>query len=63
MTNYPLCPFYENEKKKTLYCEGKKIEFPNNTDRMQWLNMHCCSQYYKICKFYTELMQKYDMYN
>ena len=59
MNTYPLCPFYETEVKNMLFCEGKKIFFPSREDRTRWLGMHCCSQKYKICKFYSEIMKNY----
>lgn len=63
MASYPACPFYEEEQKGILYCEGAKVHFPTDKDRGMWMKLHCCSSDYKICKFYNELMEKYDSDN
>lgn len=60
MKYYAKCPFYKEEKQRQLICEAKIIAFPDKEDRSEWLKMHCCSWNYKICKFYKELMKKYD---
>ena len=59
MGDQALCPFYEFEKKSTLHCEYSAIKFPGRADRDTWMNMHCNSWNFKICKFYKELMKKY----
>ncbi len=60
MKYYAKCPFYEDVKNRQLICEAKVIRFPSPEDRSVWLSMHCCSWNFKICKFYKELMKKYD---
>jgi len=57
---YPLCPFYEAEKNNVLFCEGTNVRFPSREYRGMWMEMHCYSRKYKMCKFYVELMKKYD---
>jgi len=59
MGDQALCPFYELEKKSTLYCEHSNIKFPGRKDRDIWMSMHCNTWNFKICKFYKELMKKY----
>ena len=58
-TDYLLCPFYEYEKNGVLHCENRSIEFPDRIERIKWLENHCASWDYKICKFYCEQMKKY----
>lgn len=58
-TDYLLCPFYEYEKNGVLHCENCSIEFPDRIERIKWLENHCASWDYKICKFYCEQMKKY----
>lgn len=60
MALYAICPFYEYEKCGTLHCEKQNIKFPCRSDRNMWIKMHCGSWDFKFCKFYTELMKKYD---
>jgi len=60
VASYALCPFYEADDKSGLLCESGLLSFPGKSDRTLWLKMHCCSWNFKICKFYTELMRKYD---
>jgi len=60
MTDYAICPFYEYEKNGILHCEHGNINFPERSDRNLWMKMHCNSWEHKICKFYTELMRKYN---
>lgn len=59
MADYALCPFYEFEKRGTLFCEGTVIKFPKRDDRNEWMHMHCNSWNFKICKFYSEQMKRY----
>ena len=61
MATYALCPFYEMEDRGDLLCESGRVRFAGNNDRRIWLKMHCCSWDFKICKFYGELMKKYNM--
>lgn len=60
MSAYVMCPFYETEDKSKLFCEGGVIKFPSLNDRTTWLKMHCCTWDFKICKFYNEIMKKYE---
>ncbi len=60
MADYALCPFYEYEKNGILHCESKIIEFPSHPERKSWLKFHCHSWDFKICKFYSQLIKKYD---
>lgn len=60
MSDYAICPFYEYEKNGTLHCEGQNIKFPSRPERNMWMKMHCNSWNFKICKFYSGLMKKYD---
>ena len=57
MAIYALCPFYESEKNNVLFCEGTNVHFPSREYRGMWMEMHCFSRKYKICKFYIELMK------
>ena len=60
MSDYAICPFYEYEKNGTLHCEGQNIKFPSRPERNMWMKMPCNSWNFKICKFYSCLMKKYD---
>lgn len=60
MATYAECPFYEKEKDHVLFCEGAEVHFPTNRYHDLWMNMHCFSSKYQICKYYIELMEKYD---
>lgn len=60
MAFHALCPFYEKVWRDTLHCENGEICFPDKTDKVTWLRMHCCSWDFRICKFYRVLMKKYD---
>ncbi len=60
MASYAMCPFYEAEKNMVLFCEGTNVQFPTNKYRDVWMGMHCFSQKYKMCKYYIELMERYD---
>lgn len=60
MLEYPLCPFYESETRGVINCENRKFTFNHIRDKNVWLNTHCCSWNFKICKFYTEQMKKYE---
>lgn len=59
MSKYPLCPFYQFEDKRQLFCEGTTIEFPDRVERGTWMQRHCCSWDFKICNFYRKVMKKY----
>ena len=63
MSDYALCPFYEFEKNCTLHCEHGVVKFPQRQDRNMWMRMHCNTWDFKMCKFYGELMKKYDTDN
>ena len=60
MAVYALCPFYEAQDNGDLICESGRVCFGGKADRKLWLRMHCCSWDFKICKFYIELMKKYN---
>lgn len=60
MSELALCPFYEEEERGVLHCEHRDIKFPSKADRDMWVSMHCNNWNFKICKFYNELMKKYQ---
>lgn len=60
MASYAVCPFYESEKDMVLHCEGVNVHFPTNKYRGVWMEMHCFTQKYKMCKYYLELMERYN---
>lgn len=67
VSKYVVCPFYHNEDKQTMYCEGVITDatllnsFRSNFDKSEYKTKYCCSMDgHKKCPVAESLYKKYD---
>ena len=67
VSKYVVCPFYHNEDKLTMYCEGVISEatllntFRSLSDKGEYKAKFCCSMDgHKKCPIAEYLYRKYD---
>ena len=57
------CPFYKNESKNSIRCEGVisitcSNNFNTSTEKKKHLEKHCCDKY-EDCEIYKVVCKKY----
>lgn len=59
-TTIAVCPFFNKEGTKRLWCEMAAFHFPNNACKQQ-IKDYCCSMSkHKECTLYKILMSYYE---
>lgn len=67
VSKYVVCPFYHNEDRLTMYCEGVKEgstllnSFRATSDKGEFKSKYCCSmKEHKRCPIAEFLYKKYE---
>lgn len=55
----PLCPFYKDEKNKSISCEDVYRSFPSVKKKYAWMDMYCDEWDWMRCPYAVDLNEAY----
>lgn len=55
----PLCPFYKDEKNKSISCEDVYRSFPSVKKKYAWMDMYCDEWDWMKCPYAVDLNEAY----
>lgn len=58
-TRIPLCPFYKDEKNKSISCEDVYRSFPSVKKKYAWMDMYCDEWNWMRCPYAVDLNEAY----
>lgn len=58
-TRIPLCPFYKDEKNKSISCEDVYRSFPSVKKKYAWMDMYCDEWDWMKCPYAVDLNEAY----
>lgn len=61
-TRIPLCPFYKDEKNKSISCEDTYRGFPSVGRKYAWMDMYCDGWDWMKCPYAVDLCEAYDKF-
>ena len=56
----PLCPFYKDEKNKSISCEDVYRSFPSIKKKYAWMDMFCDEWDWMKCPYAVDLNEAYE---
>lgn len=56
----PLCPFYKDEKNKSISCEDVYRSFPSVKKKYAWMDMYCDEWDWMKCPYAVDLNEAYE---
>lgn len=59
-TRIPFCPFYKDEKNKSISCEDTYHVFSNVKQKYAWMDMFCDEWEWTKCPYAIDLTEAYD---
>lgn len=59
-TRIPVCPFFKDEKKKSISCEDVFRSFPSCRKKEQWMDMYCDEWDWMKCPYAVDLNAMYE---
>lgn len=58
-TRIPMCPFYKDEKNKSISCEDVYRSFPSVKKKYAWMDMYCDEWDWMRCPYAVDLTEAY----
>lgn len=59
-TRIPFCPFYKDEKNKSISCEDTYHVFENENEKYAWMDMYCDGWDWAVCPYAMDLTEAYE---
>lgn len=59
-TRIPVCPFFKDEKKKSISCEDVFRSFPSSGKKEHWMDMYCDEWDWMKCPYAVDLNAMYE---
>lgn len=59
-THIPICPYFRDEKKKSISCEDTFRSFPSSEMKNAWMDLLCDSWEYETCPYAADLSDMYE---
>lgn len=56
----PFCPYYKDEKNKSISCEDTYHSFLNADEKYEWMDVYCVTWDWQKCPYAIELTQAYE---
>lgn len=59
-THIPICPYFRDEKKRSISCEDIFRSFPSGEAKNAWMEMFCDRWEYELCPYAAALGDMYE---